>query len=262
MDIKQFVNQLNYPTRKIDGNFLLKTKVVNVESYLQEADTVFKEKDELRQGVITANRKIEEDFISYLLDELKVDQWKVFKKKKRGRGWTATTIRGDLYTHWKKAIEDLKTWVPMRTPKVVDFGTSNCQYELMYNNVTLTVRFSQPHTIQEIFDKSVSEIKRYEQGVAKENKHLVVAKEFLDKRNEDYSELITAKDIIELAEELAKEEYYQEVKDTVIDVQHSDGDDCEWLVGSSNRCECGFNRYYLEIEGNLIDGYYSYGQWC
>lgn len=262
MDIKQFVQQLNYPTRKIDGNFLLKTKITEVVSYLTETDTVFKEKSKLRQEVIDANRKIEEDFIAYLLDDLKVDQWKIFKKKKRGRGWTATTIRGDMYSHWRKACEDLKIWVPMRTPKVTDFGTSNCQYELMYNNVTLSVRFHQPHTIQEIFDKSVAEIKRYEQSVAKENKHLVVAKGFLDKRNEDYSELISAKDIIELAEELAKEEYQESVfkEEETIPVQHSDGDDCEWDGG--HRCECGFNRYYLEVDGNLLDGYYSYGQWC
>lgn len=261
MDIKQFVQQLNYPTRKINGNFLLETKVTEVISYLTETNKVFKEKSKLRQEVIDTNRKIEEDFIAYLLDELKIDQWKIFKKKKRGRGWTATTIRGDLFAHWKKSIEDLKTWVPMRTPKVADFGTSNCQYELMYNNVTLIVRFNQPHTIQEIFDKSIAEIKRYEQSVAKENKHLVIAKEFLDKRKEDYSELITAKDIIALAEEIAKEEYRKSVDGDEIDVTHGDGDDCTWIVGE-HRCVCSNNRYYLEIEGNLVDGYYSYGQWC
>lgn len=39
-----------------------------------------------------------------------------------------------------------------------------------------------------------------------------------------------------------------------------DGDDCTWMIGE-RRCSCGNNRYYLEVEGNLLDGYYSYGQW-
>jgi len=262
METKDFVQQLNYPTRKIDGNFILDNKVSDVQAYIDEAELNRQICSEERTHIINSNREKTEKLLAYLLDEVGVDQWKIFKKKKRGRGWSATTIRGDMYAHYRKVFEDVEQYVPRPLPKIADYGTSNCQYELAYNNTTLTVRFSAPHTLQDIFDKSIQEIKRYEYAVAKENKHLIVAKEYLDKKGEDYSELITAKDIIELAEEMSKEEYRESVfaGGETITVQHSDGDDCEWDGG--HRCECSFNRYYLEIEGNMIDGYYSWGQWC
>lgn len=262
MKIQDFVRQLNYPTRKIDGNFVLNNKVSDVQAYIDEAELNRQIASEERTHIVNSNREKTEKLISYLLEDVGIDQWKIFKKKKRGRGWSATTIRGDMYAHYRKVFEDVEQYAPRPLPKIADYGASNCQYELTYNNTALTIRFSAPHTLQDIFDKSVQEIKRYEDSVAKENKHLIVAKEYLDKKGEDSSELITAKDIINLAEDLSKEEYRESVLNgEEIPVNHSDGDDCTW-DGLSNRCECGFNRYYLEIEGNMIDGYYSWGQWC
>ena len=40
--------------------------------------------------------------------------------------------------------------------------------------------------------------------------------------------MVTAKEIITLAEEISKEEYYKSVEGDIIDVTHGDGDDCEW----------------------------------
>lgn len=262
MKVQDFVRQLNYPSRKIDGNFILNSKVDDVQVYI---DTSTLEREELlsrRSEIITENTKKVTELTAHLLDEVGIDQWKTFKKKKRGRGWTATTVRGDVYAHYKKVFEDIKQYVPSLPGNIVDFGTSNTQYDLVYNNTTLHIRFSSSHTIQDIFDKNIQEIKRYEDSVAKENKHLIIAKDFLDENNEDYSMLITAKDIIHVAEEVSKDKYRNSLEGTAIEVQHSDGDDCTWTVGHSNRCECGHNRYYLEIEGNLVDGYYSWGQWC
>lgn len=262
MEIKDFVRQLNYPSRKVDGNFILNNKVESVESYISEAEQQRNIASDKRNEIVVSNREKTEALLDYMINEVGIDQWKIFKKKKRGKGWTATTVRGDMYSHFKKVFEDMKAYVPHLPASVADFGTSGCRYDLIYNNTTLNLNFNTSHTMQDIFDKSVAEIKRYEQSLAKENKHLVVAKEYLDKREEDYSELITAKDIIELAEELSKDEYRESVfaDGGTITVQHSDGDDCEW--DGDHRCECSFNRYYLEIEGNLIDGYYSWGQWC
>ena len=262
METKQFVQQLNYPTRKIDGNFILNNSVETVLSYIEERQTVVDESEIKRKEIIAQNEEVTANLLAHVLDEVGIDQWRVFKKRKRGRGWTATTVRGDMYNHWKKVFEDVKTYVPMRMPKVADFGSSNAQYDLTYSNVNLTLRFHKPHTLEDIFEQAKVVIKRYEDSVAKENKLLVASKEFLDKRNEDYSELITGKDIIELADELAREEYRESVFEggETITVQHSDGDDCEWDGG--HRCECSNNRYYLEIEGDLINGYYSWGQWC
>ncbi|AUR91584.1 hypothetical protein NVP1161O_142 [Vibrio phage 1.161.O._10N.261.48.C5] len=260
METKQFVTQLNYPTRKVDGNFILNNKVETVLKYLEERQTVIDESEIKRNEIISKNKEAVDILLSYLLDDLKIDQWKIFKKKKRGRGWTATTVRGDIYAHWKKAFEDVKAYVPLRIPKVVDFGSSNIQYDLTYNNVTLSLRFHKAHTLEDIFEQSKVVIKRYEDSVAKENKLLVASKDFLDKRNADYSQLITGKEIIELADETAREEYHEAQDGLEIDVTHSDGDDCTWIIGE-RRCECSNNRYYLEIEGDLINGYYSYGQW-
>lgn len=262
MKMNDFVRQLNYPTRKIDGNFILSNKPEAVLTYIDEADAKRSVAMDNRNAIITQNKEKVDKLLTYLLEEAKVDQWKIFKQKKRGKGWMATTVRGDMYTHWKKVFEDVKAYVPLLPTKIVDFGTSNAQYVLEYNNVSLTVSINRPHSVVDIFAYSKEAIKRYEESVAKENKHLTLAKEFLDNRKEDYSELITAKDIIALAEEISREEYRESVfaDGETIEVQHSDGEDCEW--DGCHRCECGNNRYYLEIEGNLVDGYYSYGQWC
>lgn len=261
METKQFVQQLNYPTRNVDGNFILNNKVVDVLDYITDKQEESDIHNMARQELVECNQISTDLLLKHLLDKVGIDQWKIFKKKKRGRGWTATTVRGDMYSHYKKVFEDVKTYVPMRMPKVVDFGSSNAQYDLTYNNVTLSLGFHKPHTLEDIFEQAKVVIKRYEDSVAKENKLLVVSKKFLDDYGEDYSELITAKDIIKLADDLAREEYFETMKDSTIDVDHSDGDGCEWEVGD-HRCKCSNNRYYLEIEGDLINGYYSWGQWC
>ncbi|CAM0055890.1 hypothetical protein VPHK406_0153 [Vibrio phage K406] len=262
METRQFVQQLNYPSRKIDGNFLLSTTPERVREYIVSRQVEIDKHNSARQELIECNRTLEESLLKHLLEVVKIDQWKIFKQKKRGNGWAATTVRGDMYVHWQKVFADVKTYIPSRLSNVVDLGSSNAQYELTYNNVSLKVSISRPHTLEDIFELSKNEIKRYEDSVAKENKLLVASKEFLDRRNEDYSELITGKDIIELADKLAREEYREGVFEgsETITVQHSDGDDCEW--DGDHRCECGNNRYYLEIEGDLINGYYSWGQWC
>ena len=262
MKIQDFVKQLNAYNKKIDGNFVLNTEVSVVKEYIEENLNLYNEAVEDRNKIVKENKEKEEAFVKYLLEDLGVNQWSVFKQKKRGRGWTAQTIRGDMYAHYKKVLDDIKTHVPMLPSRLDAFGNHGNRYELIYNNVTLKVSFSGKHTVEEIFKQTLFEIKKHEDSVAKSNLHLIKAKKFLDKRNEDYSGLITAKDIIELAEEMAKEAYREDRKGDIIEVQHSDGDDCEWDISYGNRCECGHNRYYLEIEGNLVDGYYSYGQWC
>ncbi len=262
MKVQDFVRQLNYPTRKIDGNFILNNKVSDVQDYIDEAELNRQICSEERTHIINSNREKTEKLLTYLLDEVGIDQWKIFKKKKRGRGWSATTVRGDMYVHYKKMFQDVEQYVPRPLPKVADYGTSNCRYELSYSNVVLTVSISRPHSLMDIFNYSVEAIKRHEDSIAKENKHLIVAKEYLDKKGEDYSELITANSIISLAEDLSKKDYRNHMEGSIIEVQHSDGEDCEWDISYGHRCECGFNRYYLEIEGNMVDGYYSYGVWC
>lgn len=261
MKVEDFVRQLNGHTRKVDADFILNNKVEVVLDYINEAEIKRNLAIDNRDAIIAQNKKETDKLLTYLLDVAKVDQWKIFKKKKRGKGWTATTVRGDMYAHYKKVFEDVQSYVPMLPSKVDDFRRGNCDYELIYNNTTLSLRFHKAHTIQEIFEKSIITIKDYEDKVAKDNKHLTLAKEFLDKRGEDYSYLITAKDILTVAEEISKEEYFKSVEGDLIDVTHGDGDDCEWEIGE-HRCVCGNNRYYLEVDGDMINGYYSYGQWC
>ena len=262
MKVEDFVRQLNGYSRKVDADFILNNKIEDVITYLNEAEIKRNLAIENRDAIIAQNKEETDALLTYLLDVVKIDQWKIFKSRKRGKGWLATTVRGDMYAHYKKVFEDVKSYVPMLPPKVDDFGQGNCDYELIYNNTTLRLRFHKEHTIQDIFEKSVTAIKDYENQIAKDNKHLTLAKEFLDKRGEDYSELVTAKDIIGLAEEMSKEEYREMLfsDGETIEVQHSDGEDCEWDGG--HRCVCGNNRYYLEVDGDMVNGYYSYGQWC
>ena len=97
--------------------------------------------------------------LKHLIEDLGIDQWKIFKSRKRGKGWTATTVRGDMYAHYKKVFEDVKSYVPMLPSKVDDFGRGNCVYELIYNNTTLQLRFHNAHTIQRFLKRVLSQLK-------------------------------------------------------------------------------------------------------
>jgi hypothetical protein len=77
----------------------------------------------------------------------------------------------------------------------------------------------------------------------------------------DTSWCVGVDDYVKVAEEFGREQYFESMEGVEIDVTHGDGDGCTWLVGS-HRCECSNNRYYLEVEGNFMEGYYGYGQWC
>lgn len=85
--------------------------------------------------------------------------------------------------------------------------------------------------------------------------------EYIEKHNLDTSWCATVQDFYLCANDHAKEAYRKSMENEEIDVTHSDGEDCEWTVGD-RRCACGNNRYYLEVEGDFIKGFYSYGQWC
>lgn len=260
MNTQEFISKLNYPSRKVDGNFILNNKVEDVEDYLNTFQEGLNKYNKTRQEVITRNQETHNNLLTYFLETLNVKETTIFKMKKRGRGWTATTVRGDMYSHWKKVFEDVKEYVPLRK-QGLDIGKCSCTYELLYNKTSLTLRFHNAHTIGDIFEQSVLVIKQYEDSIAQTNEHLMFAKGYLQDKVVSYGHCITSQDIINLAEELSKEEYREGLEGDEIDVTHGDGDDCTWQIGDY-RCTCGNNRYYLEVDGNMKDGYYSYGQWC
>jgi hypothetical protein len=67
-------------------------------------------------------------------------------------------------------------------------------------------------------------------------------------------------DLINQAEEIYREKWCNE---NYPDGTHIDQSCCEncssWKIGE-RRCSCGNRRMYLDIQGNMIDGYYAYAQ--
>ena len=222
------------------------------ETLLQEYQTFcdkVSESNKKRLEVVENNKKIKEDLLSFVQNHELVDRISLSHQ------WKKTN--GNLYAHWEKVIKDLQRYVPPHrsAPKSLE---SQFKFEFIYNSETHWC-----YTTLATFLSDVStKVKQVNRTLQANNIMYVKALEYVSKHQLDDSWCVTTKDYVSLCNEHSKEAYRESVfaNGETIEVQHSDGDDCEW--NGDHRCECGNNRYYLEIEGNFVEGWYSWGQWC
>lgn len=116
-----------------------------------------------------------------------------------------------------------------------------------------------PYTLSDLVTQGLQYKKSIKKKEEKENKELVEAIKLATKENINI-EGMSNDTIIANVTEYAKEKH---VNDTYKEGDYVTFDQCQecdsWTVGE-DRCECGNRRVYLEVEGDLVDGFYSYPQ--
>ena len=220
------------------------TLIVNYSKFCEEVKCY----NEKRSKINEDNKKVKEDLLSFVRNHDLVDKISLCH--------SMTKTNGKLYAHWEKVVKDLQKWVPpyKSSPRPID---SRFTFTFAYNGTDHTI-YTHLNTFVEDVKNKIKVINRQSQ---EDNITYVKALEYIDKHSLDSSECVTTKDYVAICNEHGKELHRENLQGEEIDVQHSDGDDCVWEVGD-HRCECGKNRYYLEVEGNFINGFYSYGHWC
>ena len=212
------------------------------------------------KDVMQTNCELEKKFIEEIL-ESGVSESKIFKMKSSSK-WPYTKRRNGYYAHWKKVIEDIKLFVP-RKPKSPKRDTP-IRIDINEVAVYITLDYDLPanEMIQKFFDDAIENIKFLERANREKDKEYNAFVEYAKEHDIEISEdLISNASIILQINETAKENLRDSLQDETLQVNHSDGEDCEWEVGS-HRCKCGYNRFCLEIDGDVIKGFDYYGQWC
>ena len=266
---------LTYNYGRINYKEFLNCDEADVISLINDSFVSYKEYKAKVNEINVFNKKTTDDLLDHLLNDIGVDEFTIFKTRKVGRGWTARTVRGDMYAHWRKVFNDIKKVVPPSRNNPFSIFKTDYVREIEYDNdINFKIcidcsKYTEDNVselVSEVFKKVKEKVKSLEQEKANNDKRL---KRYIELAKNEYPEVkfedfITSKEFINAIEELAKEEYRKELEDAneEIDVTHGDGTgDCTWVVGE-HRCECGNNRYYLELEGDALDGYFPYGQWC
>ena len=259
--ITNFYQSVLYLNKTISSKDVLKyNNDYHKQQIIDLYESRIKEHEKLNKSINEINlynTLIEQSFIEDMLAN-GVKESKIFKMKGKGFG---PKRRNGYYAHWNKVIEDLKSYVPRnyitikRSNKVmIDMGEFTAHIDLDY-------KLSPNEMIEKFFKDAIEQIKFVED--ANKNKDEVF-KKYIDYAKINHIEipdfLISVKQIIEYIEEIAKEKYIDSIQGEEIDVAHGDGDSCVLEIGE-HRCQCGNNRYYIEVDGSAITEYYAYGQW-
>jgi len=214
------------------------------KQYIEFSNSV-DEHNKMRSEIGTNNRKIKQDFLQAVEGIENINKFYKGRMKKKN---------GDLYVHWNKVIEDLLSYVPPSRSKQNSEETFDFTFN--YSGQSYTIRTKIITVIEDITNK----IKNLNQKALKQDEQYIKSLAYIEEHNVDSSWCVTKQDFYCCANSHAEELYRESMQDEEIDVTHGDGDDCEWTVGE-RRCNCGNNRYYLEVDGDFINGFYSYGQW-
>ena len=226
-------------------------KNVSQDMVLEEYDkrqTKIIEHNQNRQKVREQNAQVKKDLIEFVKNHESVDRLTISRKMEKSRGV--------LYAHWEKVIKDMQTYEPKQLSNLRPYD-SKFYFKFNYNGSEYQVYTSSSNIVQRVKD----EIARINATVHANNVKYIKALDYIKEHSLNPEHCVTTDDYIELCNEHAKEVYFESMTGEEISVTHGDGDDCIYSIGA-HRCECGNNRYYLEIEGDFVTGFYSYGQWC
>jgi hypothetical protein len=225
---------------------LIKLKREDVEQLYEEWKVIHKENEELK------NKKIAEKFekineVSTYLKSVGIDVYKYktkgfFKEKNGYQSWFKKNIADEIskkYPYYHSGIPTAHM-----TEVIVD-GVK------LYNNQS-------PTNIVELYDRVTHQYKSKIREVNKNDKLLVKSIEFAAK-HEIAIEDLTPKQIIDYVSEIAKDNYLkEELPDgTEVYLKHA-CDECSTYIMGERRCSCGNRRISIEVEGDLIEGFYHY----
>jgi len=121
----------------------------------------------------------------------------------------------------------------------------------LYNNQS-------PTNIVELYDRIVWQYKSKKREIEKVDKLLIASIKYAAEHEIEIEDL-SHKDIIAMVDEFAKNKYLEEnvPEGTEIYLKHACYE-CSTYIMGEHRCSCGNRRISIEVEGNIIEGYYHY----
>jgi hypothetical protein len=160
-------------------------------------------------------------------------------------------VRGGVNAPYKKILYNL-------TPafNVDRYPANPTVSQFMYNGKEFRVGGS-PF---ERFKRFIDYVKREQEQEAKGDKLLVASIAYAQENDIDIV-CAPSNKVIGVVDEYAKTKFIAKKypNGTFLDVNDNLCECTSWVVGD-RRCQCGNRRIYLEIEGDLLSGYYAYPQ--
>jgi len=115
-----------------------------------------------------------------------------------------------------------------------------------------------PTNIVELHANITSQYNSKIKEVQKVDKLLIKSIEYATKNNIDI-EVLDHKDIIQIVNDFAKTKHLEENCPVGSEVYLKHGCyECNTYIVGEHRCSCGNRRVYIEVEGNIIEGFYHY----
>ena len=225
---------------------LIKLKKEEVVDLYEQWKEIKVENDKIQKKLIDEKfEKISEtvDFLkSKGIDVYKYKTKGFFKEKNGYQAWFKKNIADVISNKYPYYSSDIPT-AHMTTVKVDGIE--------LYNNQS-------PTNIVELYDRVTWQYNSKKRELEKIDKLLIESVKYAAEHGIDIDDL-SHKDIISTVDEFAKSEYLKEnVPDgTEVYLKHGCYE-CSTYIMGEHRCSCGNRRVYIEVEGNIIEGYYHY----
>lgn len=226
-----------------DWEQLIKMDREDVEALQEEWESVYENNKELSNKTREErDRKIKE--VEETLREQGVEVMR----------YSSHIIRKPLgYFAWfkKNVVDVISRKYPVR---IFDVPVAERESkEVLGVMVTNNKRYS---NVVELYDTITRAYKRGMERVRKDSELLVRSIDFAREHNIEIDGLFNV-DIIKKVDEVAKEVYREEEVPvgTELYLDH-ECYECDTYIVGERRCRCGNRRIYIEIEGDILDGYY------
>jgi hypothetical protein len=225
---------------------LLKLSREEVVALYEEWKVIEKENKEKNTQVLNEKSDKLTEVTSYLksvgIDVYKYRTKGFFKEKSGYQSWFQKNIADEIskkYPYYRNSLPYA------HMSEVIVDGVR------LWNNQS-------PTTIVELYDRITQQYKSKIREVNKNDKLLVKSIEYAAKHEIDIEDL-NPKQIIDYVADIAKDNYLkEELPDgTEVYLKHA-CDECSTYIMGERRCSCGNRRISIEVEGDIIEGFYYY----
>jgi hypothetical protein len=225
---------------------LIKLKREDVEQLYEQWKEIEKENKETNVRLLDekSNKLIE---VTTYLKSVGIDPYKYktkgfFKEKSGYQAWFKKNVADEISKKYPYYHGGIPT---AHMNEVIVDGVK------LYNNQS-------PTNIVQLYDRVTQQYNSKIREVNKVDKLLIKSIEYAAKHEIDIEDL-SPKAVINHVAEIAKDNYLKEELPDGTEVYLKHGcDECSTYIMGERRCSCGNRRISIEVEGDLIEGFYYY----
>lgn len=239
------MKQLTYPNKEIltDWSKLIKLTEKEVQDIHNQWLDIGKQNEEIRNS----NNKAKQEKLSKIKEVLAENGIDIYKYKNKG----FLKVKSG-YQSWfeKNVYSQIDSYEHLNSYPYVGSSSQTIDNIKLYCN-------SSPTNIIELHNKIIYQYnsEKYKQSL---NNDILIKSIKYATDNDINIENLSTDEIVVQVTEIAKDRYE---KDNYTSGQLLNLDDnycdCGTYYYASHRCSCGNRRCYLEIKGNLVDGFYG-----